>query len=392
MTASYYQDDLVTLYHGDALAEARRLPSGSVQTIVTSPPYFGLRDYGTEGQMGAEDTVEGYVAGMVALFSELRRVLADDGTLWLNLGDSYNNRTRVRGSSHQPGTNGVVDSAAWTDVAAGGGVRMSSRSNGLKEKDLLGIPWEVAFALRADGWYLRSEIIWAKTSGMPESVEDRPTRSHEHLFLLAKSKHYYYDGDAIAEPAVAGDRGSRFDSGKTAGHQLGRMQTDRKPRPQITRALELAEKAGLTDAHMIAIRAVGMNDAGKAQSVQSGFGKNDPDVQRLADEAKAALGGYYREFLSGGMKNKRDVWTVAPVPFPGSHFAVYPPELIRPCILAGSRPGDTVLDPFSGSGTTGMVATQEGRKYVGIDLNAEYLDLSLKTRFAQPVLNFGALA
>jgi site-specific DNA-methyltransferase (cytosine-N4-specific) len=245
----------------------------------------------------------------------------------------------------------------------------------------------VAFALQDDGWILRSEIIWHKPNPMPESVTDRPTKSHETLFLLSKSPKYFYDAPAIAEEAARGDGGSKFDTGKTAAHQLGRSQRGREARPQLSRAIALAKEHGLTDEHMAAIRAVGMNDAGKAQVVQSGMGKNDAEMQRLADEAKAALGGYYREFLSGGKVNKRTVWAVPTVPFPGSHFAVYPPELIRPCILAGSRRGDTVLDPFSGSGTTGMVATQEGRRYVGIDLNSDYLDLSLRTRFASPVLD-----
>lgn len=320
MNDPYYEDDLVTLYHGDALAEARLLPTGSVQTIVTSPPYFGLRDYGTEGQMGAEETVEGYVAGMVSLFHELRRVLADDGTLWLNLGDSY---TGARGGPQ--GASGEMAGRAVADHRQGVQTRLV---DGLSSKNLIGVPWRVAFALQADGWILRSDIIWSKPNPMPESVTDRPTKAHEYLFLLAKSPKYYYDAAAIAEDAT---------------HQLDRAQ--KGPR------------------------------FGGAK-----YGDND------AAQHRTMSGNVY---VPNGTRNKRTVWTVPTQPFPGSHFAVYPPELIRPCILAGSRIGDTVLDPFSGSGTTGMVATQEGRKYVGIDLNSDYLDLSLKTRFAQPVLNFG---
>jgi len=284
MSTPYYQDELVTLYHGDALTVARGMESESVNCIVTSPPYFGLRDYGEDGQLGAEASVCEYVENMVALFSELRRVLADDGTLWLNLGDSY-----------------------------GAG------------KNLVGGPWRVALALQSDGWILRSEIIWAKSNPMPESVTDRPTKSHETIFLFVKSPRYYYDAAAIAEESDRSDKHSRFGSNKASGMPENRIHSG-------------------------------------------------------------------NTWMPSGTRNKRDVWTVGSAPFPGAHFAVYPPELIRPCILAATKPGGVVLDPFSGSGTTGMVATQEGRKYAGIDLNRDYLDLSLKTRFAQPVLNFGAIA
>lgn len=324
----HYADNLIELHHGHALDVAKTLPTASVQTIVTSPPYFGLRDYGEEGQIGAETSVAAYVEALVSLFRELRRVLADDGTLWLNLGDTYNNRTRVRGSSHQPGVNNVTDSESWATTAGDGGVRMSSNEFGLKEKDLFGIPWRVAFALQQDGWILRSDIIWHKPNGMPESVTDRPSKSHEYVFLLAKSKRYFYDADAISEPATS---------------------------EQSDRALSFARE-------------------GK-KAVVPGQSTRQKRLDRTGPQGDTSR------------RNRRDVWTVSPVPFAGAHFAVYPPELIRPCILAGSRRGDTVLDPFSGSGTTGMVATQEGRRYVGIDLNAEYLDLSLRTRFAQPVLD-----
>lgn len=371
----HYGDNLITLHHGHALDIAKTLPSASVQTIVTSPPYFGLRDYGEDGQIGAEESVEEYVAALVALFGELRRVLADDGTLWLNLGDSYSGRADV--SARQTFRRDRADA-------------MLGRKNTaatLGTKQLLGIPWRVAFALQQDGWILRSDIVWAKPSGMPESVTDRPTRSHEFVFLFARSPRYFYDHEAIAETSTGRASGNDFARPEQISRGGVGSSTGWEGRPQLRRALEIAKAKGLTEEHFAAIRAVGMNDAGKAQAVQSGAGKNAPHVQKLADEAKAALGGYYREFLSGGTRNKRDVWTVATVPFGEAHFAVYPPELIRPCILAGSRRGDTVLDPFSGSGTTGMVATEEGRRYVGIDLSADYLDLSLRTRFAQPVLD-----
>jgi DNA modification methylase len=323
MSEPYYQDDLVTLLHGDALEVAKTIPSGSVQTIVTSPPYFGLRDYGADGQMGAEGTLDGYVAGMVALFSELRRTLADDGTLWLNLGDSY---------TASEGQRKVTDAAGSKQQTKRGSTGSpSTYIPGVAPKNLMGVPWRVALALQADGWILRSDIIWAKPNPMPESVTDRPTKSHEYLFLLAKAPRYYYDAEAIQEDA----------------------------------------------------------NPAYASRYESGFGGTKNEHLQASGQSRIPVQGN-REYT--GKRNKRTVWEVATVPFPGSHFAVYPPELVRPCVLAGSRPGDTVLDPFSGSGTTGMVSTQEGRKYIGIDLNADYLDLSLKTRFAQPVLNMEGLS
>lgn len=307
----YYDSDDVQLHHGDALDVARGLPDGMARTIVTSPPYFGLRDYGEDGQIGAESSVGEYVARMVELFRELRRVLADDGTLWLNLGDSFSSA----GGKSGTGVNARVGNTLK---------QHDSRTRPVSDmpaKNLLGVPWRVAFALQDDGWLLRSDVIWHKPNPMPESVTDRPTKSHEYLFLFAKKPNYYYDADAIAEDAEKGSAGSTFTTGKTGIHGLGRA----------------------------------------SESVR----------------------------VEDGKRNKRTVWTVATVPFPGSHFAVYPPDLIRPCIRAGSEPGDIVLDPFSGSGTTGAVANFEGRRYVGIDLNRDYLDLSLRTRFQQPTLPWG---
>lgn len=193
------------IHVGDVREVLPTLPSESVQCVVTSPPYWGLRDYGVVGQLGLEETPEEYVENIVAVFREVRRVLRDDGTLWLNLGDSYNNRSKIRSSSHQPSLNGFVDST-WRKDAERGRVRMSATRGEIKEKDLVGIPWMVAFALRTDGWYLRSDIIWAKPNPMPESVTDRPTKAHEYLFLLTKSPTYYYDADAISEPVTHGER------------------------------------------------------------------------------------------------------------------------------------------------------------------------------------------
>lgn len=338
----YYEDEYVNLYHGDALDVARTLPDGLARCIVTSPPYFGLRDYGEPGQYGAEASVGEYVSRMVELFRELRRVLADDGTLWLNLGDSYSapppgNKT---GASMKTGLHGGRDSEKYRDTLdrAQGTKTDTVRSSGLAPKNLIGVPWRVAFALQEDGWILRSDIIWAKPNPMPESVTDRPTKAHEYLFLFSKSPRYYYDADAIKEPAVTGYNGSDFTTGKTGEHQLGRAS--KQPRFD-----------------------------GNKQNGGTTYSGN--------------------EYTPTGRANKRTVWTVPTVPFPGAHFAVYPPDLIRPCIRAGSAVGDTILDPFSGSGTTGAVATHEGRRYIGIDLNRDYLDLSLRTRFQQPVLPWG---
>jgi DNA modification methylase len=267
----------MTIYVGDNRQSLRRLPEKSVQVVVTSPPYWGLRDYGAEGQIGLEQSPDAYVEELCQVFDEVWRVLKDDGTVWLNLGDSY---ASMRDSKVTPDS---LRNGDGTKVAQGAANRNPKvlKEAGLKHKDLVGIPWRVAFALQARGWYLRSDIIWSKPNPMPESVRDRPTKSHEHIFLLTKNYKYYYDSEAIREEAV------------------------------------------------------------------------------------------------DGLKNKRDVWPIQTKPFKGAHFAVYPPELVEPCVLAGSRIGDIVLDPFSGSGTTGVVAINNGRTYIGLELNPDYAQLSV---------------
>ncbi len=344
----YFADEGVTLYHGDALEVARTLPDGSVDCCVTSPPYYGLRDYGEPGQYGLESSPAEYVATMQRLFSELRRVLADDGALWLNLGDSYG-----------------------------------------KDKNQLGIPWRTAFALQDEGWILRNGIVWAKPNTMPEAVTDRLSGKHELLFLLTKGKRYYFDLDAIREPAVTTREGALSWDRPEQGVP-GQRPQHRPGRPQRARAEQIAREKGLTQEHLDAIRAAGVTDTGKATVVQTGAGKNIAEVQRLAGEAKEALGGYYREFLTQAGKNPGDVWEIATQPFPGAHFATMPVRLAERCVLAGCKPGGTVLDPFSGSGTTGLASARLGRRYVGIDLNADYLDLSLRTRLQQGALDFTA--
>ena len=284
---------------GDCIELMRDMPDCSVQCCVTSPPYWGLRDYGHDGQIGLEATPEAYVARMVEVFREVRRVLREDGTCWVNLGDSYAaNRTYQ------------VTPTKWKALSQG---QSASVPPGLKPKDLVGIPWRVAFALQADGWWLRQDLIWHKPNPMPESVRDRCTKAHEYLFLLTKSERYHFDVKAIAEPGVTGKWEAMPPIGgvKHAGHEFhgGRVYTGKRP-------------------------------------------------------------------ASDGMRRRRSVWKVPVKPYKGSHFAVMPPKLIEPCIKAGSREGDTVLDPFAGSGTTLAVAMELGRNAVGCELNPDYANLA----------------
>jgi len=291
---------------GDCLASLRTLPDRSVQTCVTSPPYWGLRDYGVAGQLGLEPTPDEYVAKMVEVFREVRRVLRDDGTLWLNLGDSYGAGGTGR---RDGGISGGLGTQGGNKIGSGSpGYYRQREPSGLKPKDLCGIPWRVAFALQADGWRLRQDIIWAKLNPMPESVTDRCTKSHEYVFLLSKSARYYYDAEAIKEPAVSVGGGACF--GKQGHDASGTLaQSRRYKRPAYN------------------------------------------------------------------LRNKRSVWSVSTKSYPGAHFAVFPPKLIEPCILAGCPVGGVVLDPFTGSGTTAAVAAQHGRNFIGCELNRDYVVL-----------------
>lgn len=420
----FYSDDAVTLHHGKALDVLRSMPDGSVDCCVTSPPYFGLRDYGVDGQQGLEASPAEYVAGMVAVFAEVRRVLADDGTLWLNLGDSYASTASNNGGYSDKSTLAGFTSPDTKGRGANDANVARRIAPGVGPKNLLGIPWRLAFALQDDGWILRNDIIWAKSNGMPEAVQDRLSTKHEHVFMFSKKRSYWFDLDAIRveydgdrslsrrsrtghtnkENSAQGAWGIHLDRDRPADGSIASAegmvgntnaptpQADRtSDRPQKRRADELFAEAGLTEAHLDAMRAVGLSDAGKALTTQTGAGKNAADMQRLADEAKAALGGYYREFLYSRGRNPGDVWIIPTQPFPGAHFAVMPSALAERCIKAGCKTGGTVLDPYSGSGTTGLAAARHGRKYVGIDLNAEYLDLSLTTRLAQTALiDFGS--
>lgn len=319
----------VKILIGDCRDVLRRLPDASVQCCVTSPPYFNLRDYGVAGQIGLEPTPDAFVAEMVAVFREVRRVLRDDGTLWLNLGDSY--ASTVKGS----GGAGKSRLGPNRDLQNIGHQKFEPRRfdmQGLKPKDLIGIPWRVAFALQADGWWLRSSIIWHKPNPMPESVRDRPTSAHENIFLLAKSERYFFDADAVRVPYA---------------------------------------------------RDWDENNGGS-------WAQGKGDAQRVAERGKAGTHSGAYPMPDKGGANIRNVWTVATQPFSGAHFATFPPALIEPCIKAGSRPGDTVLDPFGGAGTTGLVAGRLQRSAILIELNSDYVAMA-ERRIAREAGMFSAV-
>lgn len=318
---------------GNCLDLLQRMGDKSVQTCITSPPYFGLRDYGHADQIGAEPTPDEFVATLVRVFREVRRVLRDDGTLWLNLGDSY---ARAGGWSDNHGlskdANGNVSKRGESGRAVSGFTGEVSVSQklvpGLKQKDLIGIPWRVAFALQADGWLLRQDIIWQKPNPMPESVTDRCTKAHEYIFLLAKSQKYYFDAAAIKEPAVKKPQ---------------RMQAD----PETARA-----------------KSVGPHARGA-----EGFNHQYADPERV--------------WASDGLRNRRSVWTVTTRGFKGAHFATFPEALIEPCVLAGAPVGGVVLDPFMGAGTTGLVARKNGRNWIGCELNPDYAEMAMERIYSE---------
>jgi DNA modification methylase len=294
---------------GDVRERLKELPDQSVNCCVTSPPYWGLRDYGNDGQIGLEQTPDAFIAELVSVFNEIKRVLRDDGTLWVNMGDSYSSHKDCKSVSQTLARGGSSELASV--IEKGKSVSRNSKmlkSVGLKNKDLVGIPWMLAFALRADGWYLRQDIIWHKPNPMPESVRDRCTKAHEYIFLMSKSPKYYFDSEAMKEPSTnLGKTKIRFGGNK--------------------------------------------------------YGDSD-------DPKHATKSG--NEYTDTGFRNKRSVWSVTTRPFKGAHFATFPPALIEPCILAGSPRWGVVLDPFFGAGTTGLVAQRHDRKWIGCELNPEY--------------------
>lgn len=337
------------IIQGDSLQILRLLDDQTANCCVTSPPYWGLRDYGVEGQIGLEKTPEEYVEKLVEVFREVRRVLKDDGTLWLNLGDSYAGYWGDK-TAKKEGRRSAADTNGWTNdfnMNARPSFHTAFDGNGIKPKDLVGIPWMLAFALRADGWYLRSDIIWSKSNPMPESVKDRPTKSHEYIFLLSKSPKYYYDHEAIKEPISQGSikRLSQENRENQAGSTRanGGTRADRPMKPVFSRSSgNLERKYG--------------DQRGRPHDSGSHIGGSIP--------------------WEGSMRNKRTVWNVSTKPFKGAHFATFPPDLIEPCILAGCPVGGTVIDPFSGASTTGLVAEKHGREYIGIELNPDYVKLA----------------
>lgn len=313
--------DLNRIYTGDCIEIMQTLPSESVNCCITSPPYYNLRDYGMEDQIGLEHTPEEYISKLVRVFHEVQRVLRQDGTLWLVIGDSYagSNKGRSRTSiNYNKGNKGTQDNA---------NLQYGYTSFNIKNKELIGIPWMLAFALRNDGWHLRQDIVWYKPNAMPESVKDRCTRSHEYVFLLTKSCKYYYDNEAIKEPAVTADRNSpRGSKGATTPNSGRRKQ----------------------------------NEYGNR--TYTGFNER-----------------YFSQDSFPLMRNKRDVWSISTRGCKDSHFATFPPQIVEPCLLAGCPKEGVVLDPFIGSGTTAAVAIKNGRNYVGIDINPDYVKLA-KTR------------
>lgn len=329
--------ELNIVHNEGCLVTLGRLPDRSVDCCVTSPPYYGLRNYNHVDQIGLEDTPDAYVQKLVEVFREVRRVLKDEGNLWINLGDSY-------AGSGKGGQSDEKKSKNWQPEYGNKG-----KKYGLKPKDLIGIPWMVAFALRADGWYLRQDIIWHKPNPMPESVTDRCTKSHEYIFLLSKSQRYYYDYDAIKEPMKQSS--------------ISRLNQDVESQNGSDRV------PGKTNG---AMKAVGMYVGGKKH-------KNMQDKGQPVHSFHATRNNNGQEWQNAdGKANKRSVWTVNTKPYKEAHFATYPAELIVPCIKAGCPEGGVVYDPFGGSGTTGEVAIRLGRKFILSEINPDYVKISNK--------------
>jgi len=335
-----------TIHQGDAIEKLRELPEASAHCCITSPPYYGLRDYGVEGQIGLEETPEEFLDRLVEVFREVRRVLRDDGTLWVNMGDSYAGSWGAQGRQGKTGELAGRSGNYQRQIAAA--AKKSSRTgsipreSGLKPKDLMGIPWMLAFALRADGWYLRQDIIWHKPNPMPESVRDRCTKAHEYVFLLSKSPRYWYDADAIKE----------------------RSSENTHPRLPGNKSHEAASayEAG-DERHRTASGLVAYADKMRKLAAPGSGTKNNSSF----DAAMAAM---------PAERNKRSVWSIVSMPTPEAHFATFPLELPELCMKAGCPEGGTVLDPFAGAGTTGLACLKNGRQFVGIELNGDYVTMA----------------
>lgn len=373
-----------TILHGDCREILKTLPAESAHCVVTSPPYFGLRDYGVDGQIGLEQTPQAFVVEMVAVFREVRRVLRNDGTLWLNMGDSYasggrggnpTEETSTLQGSHKSQKASMVKrgkahsgfpknrTLANNAISMGGYV-----GPGVKPKDLMGMPWRVAFALQADGWYLRQDIIWSKPNPMPESVTDRCTKAHEYVFLLSKSPRYYFDQSAIKEPCsqdemANGFRGGSYTNNSTFNNAQGGK---RKNRGNYKMPDGWATHAGAHGNFHKDGREKGKRSGNKARKPGNARGCPEGAGQNVCGSVP----------WEGTRRNKRSVWEIASEPFKEAHFATFPPALIEPCILAGCPKDGTVLDPFFGAGTTGLVADRLQRACIGIELNSEYIDIA----------------
>jgi site-specific DNA-methyltransferase (adenine-specific) len=338
---------------GDCIDMMRTLPDQSVQCCVTSPPYFGLRDYGVDGQIGLEETPAEFIARLVDVFREVRRVLRDDGTAWVNMGDSY--ASKPNGPVGFGGHSGDTPHVA---VRTANARRSSQIPEGFKHKDLMGMPWRLAFALQDDGWYLRQDIIWHKPNPMPESTRDRCTKAHEYIFLLSKSRRYHCDMEAIREPAIYG----ATPTGVGFGHGFDAVT---KPRATVPSGWDTSTGDG---GHGV------FHKEGAERARRDSFKRDDSKREQVIPGQNKGTHRPDRKESTWdtATRNKRSVWTVATHSFKGAHFATFPPDLIRPCVLAGAPRGGVVLDPFGGAGTTAVVAMQEGRKSILCELNPNY--------------------
>lgn len=345
--------DIDKIYQGDSLEVLKTFEDNSIDCCVTSPPYYALRDYGVDGQIGLEDSPEKYIERLTEVFMEVHRVLKPNGTLWLNIGDSYNGS----GGNHKEGQKNDTGFQGDLGVRCGG---KGARVKGLKPKDLIGIPWMLAFSLRNAGWYLRQDIIWHKPNPMPESVTDRCTKSHEYIFLMSKSQKYYFDYEAIQEEANPNyiSKNIRFGGNKYGDND--------DPHFQIYSGNVYEPKTKVRTQNN------GYSKAGGHQDNSGGVG----DYSKHGHTKNCQYDGNEGIKDEVFVRNKRDVWSINVKPNKEAHFATYPQELVFPCILAGCPEGGVVLDPFMGSGTTGIVANKLGRHYVGIELNPEYVEMS----------------
>lgn len=349
------------IIHGDCLEKLKELPEGIADCCVTSPPYYGLRDYGVDGQIGLEDTPTDYIDKLVSVFREVRRTLKDDGTLWLNIGDSY-----AGGQGRWGGLN-KLSGKQNTNVGSLGQIPKYSRweHDVIKQKDLIGIPWTLAFALREDGWYLRQDIIWAKPNPMPESVRDRCTKSHEYIFLLSKSPKYYFDAEAISEPVAESTHERLL---QYIDNQIG-SYTPSKRNGNMKAVLPRFGGNKYGDSDDPKYRTKSGNEYNPYKNLEYNGQANHSMHLRRAE-------GMHD--IQYARRNKRDVWIVSTQAVKEAHFATFPEKLIEPCILAGCKVGGVVLDPFFGSGTTGRVATKLNRSYIGIELNPKYIEIGEK--------------